>query len=316
MGSQSTKKKIDWRHISVITVSVVSVTTLLLWEIAYCFNISESSLSTFLLKAFNATNEDNESQLVEFVNVGQGDCTIIKSGEMTAVVDFGEVSNSVIQKRLLKLGVDRVDLAIITHHHSDHMGGFLNLLESMPVDRLMINDSTAEDGDRTLYNQIMEATRKRNVQLYRPKEGSTFEIGNATIKVLYTSDTEDEENNRSTVIMITVGGKKILITGDGENQVEKHLYSNCNIDCDILKLGHHGSYTSSSEKFLKTATPTVAIASSGYNNLYGHPSKWTVERLELLNVKLYRTDLDKTVTVTFDERKDTFSITTERRQQW
>ena len=142
--------------------------------------------------------------------------------------------------------------------------------------------------------------------------GTCFNLGDAILKVLYTDDLAVKENNRSIITMLYMGGKKILLTGDAESMVEKHISKTIDIDCDILKMGHHGSYTSTTEKLLDAATPTVAIASVGYDNIYKHPSSWALLRIKFAGVNLYRTDLNGDIYIKFSSVSDSFSVIKEK----
>ncbi len=295
--------------ISLLLVGIFLVMPVVL-EIAYNFGFIPNSPTSALLDAFDADAKDGSTEFVEFFRVGQGDCTIVKSGDMAAVIDFGEVDeDNSIYRRLLQLGITKLDLAVITHHHSDHLGGFTNLLKNMTVDRLLISDSGAKDANSDMYKEAIYAAKSVGTKIYRPKVGGKFKIGKAELQILYLDETAEEENNRSIITILNMGGKRILFTGDAETSLENKFVEECNLDCDILKMGHHGSYTSTGYKLLESATPKVAIASCGYDNMYKHPSQWAVERLEKMGVTLYRTDLDRSIRCTFNQ--DGFSVLTQ-----
>lgn len=310
MGSQI-QKKISLKIIISIMMIAIFIILPVVTEIACVAGFIPGSPAKALLNAFDADAEEETTEFVEFLRVGQGDCTVIKSGDMAAVIDFGETDeDDSIYYRLLEIGVTRLDLAVITHHHNDHMGGFLNLLENMTVDRLLISSGGAEDSDNDLYKEIITAANKAGTTVYEPKVGGKFQIGNARLEILYVDTNADEENNRSIITKVHIGGKKLLFTGDAESETEKYISENCDVDCDILKMGHHGSYTSTGYKLLKAATPKIAVASCGYDNIYGHPSQWSELRLKEMNVTMYRTDLDRNIRCTFDNGN--FTVSTQR----
>ncbi len=274
-------------------------------EIAYNAGLLPDSPSRSLLRAFGADALNDESELVEFLSIGQGDCTIIKSKNAAAVIDFGpEDETDAVYRRLQQLGIDRLDLAVVTHHQSDHMGGLIHFYEHMQVDRLLIGEQSATDGDDVLFKQLIKTATNAGTVLYPPVVGGKYQIGDAVLEILYADKTANEENNRSIVLCLTIAEKRILFTGDLEQSGEMKLLSqNPNISCDVLKLGHHGSNTSSHEAFLKAAAPSFAISSSGYDNQYGHPSDKVLARLESLKIPIYRTDLDKTIRLNFEKGK-------------
>lgn len=257
--------------------------------------------------------EQTAENFVEFLDVGQGDSTLIKSGDSVILIDFGvEEDGAKIQKRLLKMGIKRIELAIITHHHKDHMGGYLKVAEKIKIENLVINNTTADDGDPELYNQIISVAKAENTKLILPIAGNNFKIGNADLTILSCNNSAGEENNRSVVLMLNMCGKKFLFTGDCEDAAEYNFMQNCDVKCDVLKVGHHGSKNSSNFMFLKAAQPKIAIVSCGYDNTYKHPADDTVSKLEELGAEIYRTDLDQSVLFAFDEGINNYKISTER----
>lgn len=281
-------------------------------EIAYHAGLFPHSPSDALLKAFGAAANNDETQLVEFFYVGQGDCTIIKSRDKTAIIDFGTPDESdALYNRLKQLGIDRVELAVVTHNDSDHLGGFISLIENTQIDCLLINDLAVYTNDSMMYNEAIRLANNYGTAIYHPKVGGKYQIGEAQLEIVYSNPAAEKENNRSIVTMLTMGGKRILLTGDIEGAEEnKLLTSSADLNCDILKLAHHGSNTSTGYELLRRTTPKVAVASSGYDNLYNHPADGVVSRLNEFEIPLYRTDLDKTVRITFEN--NSFRVTNER----
>jgi competence protein ComEC len=282
---------------------------LVVLEGCYALGIIRNSPSKALLEVFNAGAVNDSSEFVLFLDVGQGDCTIIKSKTATAIIDFGVTDeDNTIYSKLLELGIDRVDLAVITHHHNDHFGGFNNLAQNIKIDNLLINSTSADDSQSEELQGVLTTANKKGVNIIKPMAGACFSLGDATLKVLYIDHTAKKENNRSIATMVYIGGKKILLTGDAEGTVERHIAKTINIDCDILKMGHHGSYTSTTKNLLNAATPSVAVASVGYDNIYNHPSDWALLRLEFAGVNLYRTDLDGDIYIKFNRSSSSFSV--------
>ena len=310
MGSQGKKKKV--KNSLILNAFVILIILPVISELLVIGGILKISPNASLIELCFG-KEPIEENFVEFLDVGQGDSTLIKSENSVALIDFGvEDDGAKIQKHLMKMGIKRINLAIITHHHNDHMGGFLRVAEKIKVDRLVINNTTAEDGEQELFEEVIELAEKQNTELILPRSGQRFEIGNAVLSILDCNNSASKENNRSVISMLNICGKKFLFTGDCDGDAEYSLMQSCNVNCDVLKMGHHGSGSSSELDFLRLAQPEIAIASCGYDNLYKHPSEKSVERFYELGIKIYRTDLDKTIRFTFEISKNEYEVSTER----
>ena len=207
---------------------------------------------------------------VYFVNVGQGDSIIIKNRSHTVMIDTGGVNSFDMAKETLipfmaKKKITHLDALILTHDDFDHSGAKDSLIENFRVDNLL-----------TKKNQF------------------PYQIGDLNINNLNTYNFDDV-NDDSLVLSLKFMGKKFLFTGDASVKAEEKIVEKYDVDCDILKVGHHGSNTSTSENFLKAASPKEAIISCGGKNKYGHPHKEIIERLKKYNVKIRRTDEEGTI---------------------
>lgn len=270
-----------------------------------------SPTASFIRLCFEKS--ESEEDFVEFLDVGQGDSVLIKSGDAVALIDFGMKDDGTkIQRYLRRMGIERLELAVITHHHSDHMGGFLRVAEKIKIEKLVMNDTTAEDGEIELYNEVLSVVNSKNIELVLPKAEQSFKIGNAVLSILSCDGSASEENNRSVVSRLDISGKSFLFTGDCDADTERSLMKSRSIKCDVLKMGHHGSASSSNSGFLSLAQPKIAIASCGYDNTYNHPSKYALLRYKELGIKIYRTDLDGNIRFVFYSDKEDFEILTER----
>ena len=255
-----------------------------------------------------------QEDFVEFIDVGQGDSVLIKSGNATALIDFGVKDDGTkIQRHLRRMGIKKLDFAVITHHHSDHMGGFLRVVEKIKIEKLIINNSTAEDGEKELYNEIIKMAKAQKIKLILPKTGQSFKIGNASLKILRCDSSADKENNRSIISKLDINGKRFLFTGDCDGDTENRLMQGTDVKCDVLKMGHHGSSTSSDSEFLSFVQPEIAIASCGYDNIYNHPSENALLRFNELRIRIYRTDLDGDIRFVFENAQNNFKVLTERK---
>lgn len=272
-----------------------------------CGIISFSPSRAFIELCFK--REQPQYDYVEFLDVGQGDCTIIKSENAVAVIDFGvEDDADKIYKSLLRKGIKEIDLAVITHHHRDHMGGFIRLAKKIKIKSLIINNNSADDGEKELYKEIISLAKSRKINLILPTEGECFEIGGATLKILSFNSLAEDENNRSVISMVDICGKSILFTGDCDDESEFNLAQKCSVKCDVLKMGHHGSKNSSSSEFLKAANPEIAVASCGYDNGYNHPAATTLARFDEQGITVYRTDLDQSIRIAFKKAQNSIEV--------
>ena len=258
-----------------------------------------------LIFDFLFRKEELNYDFVEFLDVGQGDSTIIKSGDKVAIIDFGvEQDGDGIYKTLAKMNIRQVDLALITHHHKDHMGGFVRLAKKVDVKTLVINNSSAEDGEKELFAEIITLAKEKGINLVLPTETSRFEIGDASLEILKCNTSAENENNRSIISKLEICNRSFLFTGDCDEGEELNFIKTCSEDIDVLKMGHHGSKNSNCEEFLNAVKPEFAVASAGYDNTYNHPSTETLDRMEKLGIKIYRTDLDQNIIFGFEKTSD------------
>lgn len=245
-------------------------------------------------------NTSNSGMLVHYINVGQGDAELIQVNGKNMLIDAGPRSNEKdIISYLNKLKIKKLDYVIATHPHEDHIGNMANIINRFEIGKFYA--PKAESSTRTFENMV-KALKRKNLKINVIKEGtSTIDLGKNT-KVLVFSPKADgygkktNLNNYSPIMKVIYGNTSFLFTGDAETVEENYvLEKNYNLKADVLKLGHHGSSTSTSEKFLKAVNPSIAIVSCGINNTYGHPHKETVKKLQKYKIKVYRTDKNGTI---------------------
>lgn len=241
---------------------------------------------------------DKSSDFVRFIDVGQGDCALIYSNGRSALIDTGTViyANDVCQT-LSKMGITEIDALMLSHLHSDHTGGVERIIEDFPIKNLILPElSTFSEGMASAQLAINSVT-KLGGGVYNAIQGMNFNVGEFEVTVLAAYGEEDNENNRSIFAMAEMDGVKFLFTGDAETKVEKSLLKEgLNLDCDVLKVGHHGSSTSSSEDFLNAVKPKYAAISVGAGNSYGHPHKEILASFNKRNTQTFRTDISGDIT--------------------
>ncbi len=250
-----------------------------------------------------------QRDFVRVMDVGQGDSILIYSNGRSALIDTGTVaSGNELCYELNGICNNTLDVMLLSHLHSDHTGGVNRILEDFDIKNLILPElSTFSEGLSAAQNAI-NAVNKTGGEIYGAKQGMNFSVGDFEVTVLAAYGDMDDENNRSIIVMAEIDGRKFLFTGDAEKQVEKELIKEkINIDCDVLKLGHHGSTTSTCIEFLNAATPEYAAISVGADNMYGHPHKEVIASLEKRNIKILRTDESGSITFFVDNGE----ITTE-----
>lgn len=233
------------------------------------------------------------------LDVGQGDSILLSSGGKYMLVDAGENDMGArVVGDLKALGVDRLAVAVGTHPHSDHIGGMDDVLKAFPVDAMYMSAKT--DNTQT-YEDVLDAAAAQGLKIQVPKPGDRLTLGKTELTFLWppAGYDSDDVNDCSLVIMAEAGGKRVLLCGDIEKDAEKGILDlGEDVSCDVLKVPHHGSDTSSTKDFLKAAGPSVALISVGFDNEYKHPDKDVLKRLGNVGAEIYRTDLNGTITVT------------------
>lgn len=239
---------------------------------------------------------------VYFIDVGQGDSELIrlKDSGIDILIDAGTRSTKQeLADYLKELGVDDIDILIGTHPHEDHIGGMAKIIEEFPIGTLYLPETSDEMTPTTkTYESLLDAAESKNVTVRTAAAGDVLlEQGNTSFKVLSPSHTDyDNLNDYSIVTRLKVGDTAFLFQGDAETPVEEEILdSGADVSCDVIKLGHHGSSTSSSRAYLEAANPSAAVISCGVGNEYGHPHRETMDSLEKLSITPYRTDTQKTL---------------------
>lgn len=254
---------------------------------------------------------------ITFVDVGQGDCAFIQlaSGK-TLLIDGGgtygnrfDIGRRVLAPYLWNKGIHRIDLVILSHPHPDHMNGLLFIVKNFEIGEVW---DSGRDRDLTGYADFKTIIAGKNIK-HRivSAEDAPSNFGGAELRILHPapSFTGQEhrayaaENNRSLVVKIALQGKELLFTGDvGGDAEERLVRTGRDLKCDLIKVPHHGSKTSSSEGFVQQTRPEIAIIGVGHGNHYGHPSTDVVDRYAAVGARVFRTDCDGALIVSIDEQ--------------
>ncbi len=237
-------------------------------------------------------SKEDAGLILHFIDVGQGDCTLIESKGRFALIDAGERTESdKVVSYLTSAGVRALDLIISTHPHSDHCGGLADVIRNFDTATLICPNVQTESN---IWENVLDAADERGVAYETPEPYEFYQLGESTITVLspMSDAVYSNLNNYSVVCMVEYGNTSALLTGDAEKEVERELVrGSYDLSADILKCGHHGSSTSSCSEFLRAVSPSAAVISCGENNDYGHPHKETTEALRLARIPSWRTDI-------------------------
>ena len=231
----------------------------------------------------------DETLTVRFLDVGQGDSILLSCGEDTMLIDGGPVEEGqFLVSRLNRLDVTELTYVVNTHPDEDHCGGLAAVLAKYPAEHVY---SSVTEYTTKVFSNVVKYTEEQGRQIEVPQTGTHWSLGSAAVTVIGPVQEYSDPNNGSLVLRVDYGGTSFLFTGDMEQKAEGDLLeSGADVHADVLKAGHHGSPTSSSEAFLTAVQPSVAVISVGADNDYGHPGADVLARLEALNAEIYRTD--------------------------
>ena len=292
------RKSNNSKIISLIVVIICIIFGLSSEQINETFGLITNTISTQETATQNnssqtkqTTNQQGELQ-VYFLDVGQADSILIKSNNEYMLIDGGNNNDGpLLVKYFQSLGIKEFKYIVGTHPHEDHIGGLDDVIKNFTIDNIYIPDAMTTT---KTFEDLLDSIDEKNLTYKVPKINSTFPLGNANLKVIYTGTDTSDLNNTSIVLKLTYQDISILLTGDATSETEKKIL-NKDINSTVLKVGHHGSKYSSTESFLKKVNPKYAIISVGKNNIYNHPATITINKLEKLNTQIYRTDQDGTI---------------------
>ena len=242
---------------------------------------------------------------VHFIDVGQGDAALVLCDGQAMLIDGGEATaSSKIYAYLKNHQVNYLDYIVATHAHSDHIGGLSGALNYAMVGTALC---PVTDYDSKTFNSFVKYLGRQNVAITVPQAGGTFSLGSAAVQVLAPQKAYEEPNDTSIVLKISYGEISFLFTGDAERTAEDDILDvGYDLSATVLKVGHHGSDTSTSYPFLREIMPEYAVISVGADNPYGHPTEATLSRLRDAGAAVYRTDLQGTIICTSDGERVTF----------
>ena len=248
--------------------------------------------------------------ILTMIDVGQADSFLLVQNGKTMLVDCGTRSTGKdVVSYLNEQGISRLDYVIGTHPHDDHMGGMYDVITNFEIGKIIMPGVEAGKVTTNWYVKLMQEIKQGAYELEYAKLGTTYDLGDASFKIIGPIETDESNlNNYSIVLKVTFGDMDIIMTGDAETKVESDIIESGEaLGAEILKVGHHGSDTSSSNEFLDAVSPLYALISTKVGNKYEHPIKTTMQKLEERKIEVYRTDENGTVVATITANDVKFS---------
>ena len=249
---------------------------------------------------------DSDGLTVHFIDVGQADAALLECGGEFMLIDGGNVDDGqMLVSYLDQMGVETLEAVVCTHAHEDHVGGLASVLAVFPAQS--VYSPTTTYGSRA-FDNFMYYVDQQRLEVTFPVPGEEFYLGDAQVTVLGPVKDYAETNDTSIVMKVVYGDTSFLFTGDMEQEAETDMLDyGMDVKADVLKVGHHGSNTSTGYRFLYEVDPMYAVISCGRDNKYGHPHREPMERLRQQGASIFRTDEMGTVVAVSDGRDITFT---------
>ncbi|ATD57238.1 MBL fold protein [Clostridium chauvoei] len=247
-----------------------------------------------------------DNLVVNYIDVGQGDSELIQVSGKNILIDAGN-NDDLAYNYLKSKGVKHLDYVITTHPHSDHIGGMAKIINEFDIGTFYAPKVSTTT---KVFEGMINSLNNKGIKITVPKVGEKLNIGNATTFEFLAPNSSEYKNlnNYSIVTKLKYGNTSFIFTGDAERLSEREILNKqLDISADVLKLGHHGSRTSTSTKFLDAVNPKYAVVSAGEGNDYGHPNNETIEKLNKRNIEILRTDKSGTIIAISDGNKITFN---------
>lgn len=245
---------------------------------------------------------------VHFIDVGQADSILVQDGTYNMLIDAGNNADAdTVVNYIKQQGVTKLDYLVGTHPHEDHIGGMDAVINAFDIGVIYMPQITSTT---QTFKDVITAMAAKSLKATIPLPGSTFNIGDATCTVLAPNSSSYEDlNNYSIVVKLTHGNNSFMFDGDAEDVSENEMLTRgFDLSTTVLKVGHHGSDSSTTQTFLDKVNPKYAVISVGVGNDYGHPTKQTMDRLKAKNIPVYRTDQCGTIVATSDGTNITFNV--------
>lgn len=244
---------------------------------------------------------------VHFLDVGQGDATLVTCGGHAMLIDTGDdTKGTAIQNYLQKQKITKLDYLILTHPDADHIGGAPVVITKFDISKVFVSNF---EKDNKTYRKLVQSLDDKRIKALTPKVNSQYSLGSASITILAPSQEYDNPNDASIALLLKNGNRSFLFTGDAGETAEKDiLATGIDISADVYKAGHHGSKYSTSADFFEAVDPFYAVISCGEGNSYGHPHAETLNTFRTNGVKVYRTDESGVIIAVTDGKSISFNV--------
>lgn len=289
---------------------------LLLLFSVFLYSCSSTITKQVLNNNVNSTagNEENSIKKedvlkVHYIDVGQADSILLIQGTHAMLIDAGNNDDSdLVYEYIKNQGINKLDYVIGTHPHEDHIGGLDYIINNFEIGKIYL-PKNAKSNTKT-YTDVLKAISNKGLKAVNPVPLTSFKLGAASCTILAPNSSSYKDlNNYSVVVKVKFGENSFLFEGDAESISEMEMVKKgYDLKADVLKVGHHGSNSSTCAKFLSKVQPEYAVISVGKNNDYKHPQKGTMDRLKNSNVTIYRTDECGTIVASSDGNTITFNV--------
>jgi len=265
------------------------------------------SISFYFFYSYKFDKENNNLE-VYFFDSGQADSILIKTPEQkNIIIDFGSEQGLKELEKIIPWWNKKIDLIIITHPHDDHITGLIPIIKKYQIEKIIY---TGINYSSNIYNELLELIHNYNIPLEISSFNKTINLGiECNLKIIYPIDdlykkTMDDINDSSIISYLNCKNKTFIFMGDAGINPEKEIMNlKINLESDVIKIGHHGSITATSQKFLEEVNPGIAVIMVGKENNFDHPSLRIIKRLERMNIKIFRTDKHGTIKIISDGNK-------------
>lgn len=302
-------KRDRWKKIFELIATVILV-LISIWYRTVTLPDESENVNSDSQEATQAESNVEGVMELHMIECGQADSFLFVQGEDTCLIDCGKISTGDdVVEYIQNLGIKQLDYVIVTHPHEDHAGGAQEVITNFEVGTIIMPKAKAEHTTANYFANLMDTIIEGQYNFEYAVQDSKYKLGEASMEMVgVMPDYEGDANNSSIVMKVSFGEMDVLMTGDAEKAVERYILDmGKDIDCEILKMGHHGSDTSTTDEFLEAVDPDYALISCKLGNKHEHPVKSVMQKLEARNIPVYRTDESGTVVATITSTDVTFS---------